>query len=42
MNDFLNDYNTTRYHTAIRCTPIERFNSAEDNAMSGLSKMSIP
>jgi len=42
MNDFLNDYNTTRYHTAIRCTPIERFNSAEDNAMGGLSKMSIP
>jgi putative transposase len=23
MNEFVNDYNTTRYHTAIRCTPIE-------------------
>jgi putative transposase len=42
MNDFLNDYNTTRYHTAIRCTPIERFNSTEDNDVIDLSKMSIP
>ncbi|MFH0896819.1 MAG: integrase core domain-containing protein, partial [Candidatus Bathyarchaeota archaeon] len=42
MNEFLNDYNTTRYHTAIRCTPIERFNSVEDDDTINLSKMSIP
>jgi putative transposase len=39
---FINDYNNTRYHTAIRCTPIERFNSIEDNNTDNLSKMSIP
>jgi putative transposase len=42
MNEFLNDYNTTRYHTAIRCTPIERFNSVDDDDTINLSKMSIP
>lgn len=42
MNEFVNDYNTTRYHTAIGCTPIERFNNTEDNNMVNLSKMSIP
>jgi len=42
MNEFVNDYNTTRYHTAIQCTPIARFNSAEDNEIVNLSKMSIP
>ena len=42
MNEFLNDYNTTRYHTAIGCTPIERFNNTEDNTTTNLSKMSIP
>ena len=42
MNRFVNDYNTTRYHTAIKCTPIERFNSTNDNNTINLSKMSIP
>ena len=42
MSEFVNDYNTIRYHTAIKCTPIERFNSVEDNNMNNLSKMSIP
>jgi putative transposase len=42
MNEFVNDYNTTRYHTAIRCTPIERFNSVDDDDTINLSKMSIP
>lgn len=41
METFVNDYNTTRYHTAIRCTPLERFNSEEENSIDNLSKMSI-
>ena len=39
---FVNDYNNTRYHTAIQCTPIARFNSTEDNDIVDLSKMSVP
>jgi len=42
MSEFVNDYNTIRYHAAIKRTPIERFNSIEDNNMNNLSKMSIP
>jgi len=42
MNRFVNDYNTTRYHTTIKCTPIEKFKSAEYNTINNLSKMSIP
>jgi len=42
MGEFINDYNTTRYHTTIKCTPIERFNNIDDNNMNNLSKMSIP
>ncbi len=32
MDEFINDYNTTRHHSTIKCTPIERFNSADDKA----------
>jgi len=39
---FINDYNNTRYHTAIQCTPIARFNNTEDNDIVVLSKMSVP
>lgn len=42
MKEFTNDYNTTRYHSTIRCTPIEKFNSIEGNTIDNLSKMSIP
>jgi len=42
MRTFVNEYNTTRYHTAIRCTPNERFNNTEDNPIANLSKMSLP
>lgn len=42
MKKFVNDYNTTRYHSAIRCTPHEKFNNIEDNLMTNLSKMSLP
>ena len=42
MEEFTNDYNTTRYHSTIRCTPIERFNNVDDNNIGNLSKMSIP
>ena len=42
MDEFVNDYNATRYHTAIKCTPHEKFNSIEDDTMTDLSKMSIP
>ena len=42
MNEFVDDYNTTRYHTAIGCTPLERFNNTDENDMIDLSKMSVP
>ncbi len=42
MREFINDYNTTRYHSAIRCTPIEKFNSLEGDNNHSLSKMSLP
>jgi transposase InsO family protein len=42
MEEFTNDYNTTRYHSTIRCTLIERFNNVDDNNIGNLSKMSIP
>jgi len=41
MRDF-NDYNTTRYHSTIRCTPYEKFKKTEDNLIPNLSKMSLP
>jgi transposase InsO family protein len=42
MKQFINDYNNLRYHTAIRCTPYEKFKKMEDNLMTNLSKMSLP
>jgi len=42
MGEFINDYNATRYHSTIKCTPIEKFNSAKENSLSNLSKMSVP
>ena len=42
MRDFVNDYNTKRYHSMTRCTPYEKFNNTDDNLMSNLSKMSLP
>lgn len=42
MSAFVNDYNTLRYHAAIRCTPYEKFKKTDDNLMSNLSKMSLP
>jgi len=29
MDEFVNDYNTIRYHSAIKCTPHEKFNSTD-------------
>jgi transposase InsO family protein len=42
MREFVKDYNTIRYHTAIRCTPHEKFNNTDDNTTINLSKMSLP
>ena len=42
LRTFVNDYNTTRYHTAIRCTPYEKYKNTEDNLTPNLSKMSLP
>jgi len=42
MEEFINDYNTLRYHTAIRCTPHEKFKNTDDNTPINLSKMSLP
>ena len=42
MREFVNDYNTKRYHSMIRCTPYEKFNNTDDNSNSNLSKMSLP
>lgn len=42
MREFVNDYNTARYHTAIRCTPHEKFINTEENTTINLSKMSLP
>ena len=42
MRDFVNDYNTTRYHSVIRCTPYEKFNKTEENTSINLSKLSLP
>jgi transposase InsO family protein len=42
MREFVNDYNATRYHSTIRCTPHEKFKSIEDNPMTNLSNMSLP
>jgi transposase InsO family protein len=42
MKEFINDYNTTRYHTTIRCTPCEKFKKTEDDNTINLSKMSLP
>jgi len=29
MDEFVNDYNSIRYHSAIKCTPHEKFNSTD-------------
>ena len=42
MREFINDYNTKRYHSMIRCTPYEKFKKTEDNLITNLSKMSLP
>jgi len=42
MRAFVNDYNTLRYHAAIRCTPYEKFKKTEDDNTDNLSKMSLP
>jgi putative transposase len=42
MREFVNDYNTKRYHSVIRCTPYEKFNNTDDNIITHLSKMSLP
>lgn len=42
LRTFVNDYNTTRYHTAIRCTPYEKYKNTEDNLTLNLSKTSLP
>jgi len=42
LREFMSDYNNIRYHSAIGCAPIERFNSMKENSMINLSKMSVP
>lgn len=42
LREFMLDYNNARYHSVIGCTPIEKFNSMEDDNMDNLSKMSVP
>lgn len=42
MEEFISDYNDNRYHTAIKCTPHEKFNSIDDYSMYSVSKMSVP
>ena len=42
MKTFVDDYNTTRYHAAIKCTPYEKFKKTENTLIPNLSKMSLP
>ena len=41
MDEFVNDYNATRYHAVIKCTPHEKFNSIKDDSLDNLANMSI-